>query len=272
MHTNLAVIEKSLTEEISPVLRRANELTVTNTADKEVAALELNAINALIKRVVDDFADPKKKAHEAWKAVVAQEKGHLEPLEEAKQTIREKIGQYDLEQKRLAEIAERKRIEEARRIHEEQLAEAQTMIDSLISTAADVDETIELINMELKRDDLTDIERQKLESQLNIELARRDDNQAAVEEAQARAEAPVFVVPDTPRAEPTKVKGASTRYEYVPEVVNKTTLLRAIAAGKVPETVIDINMGQLKRYVNMVKQAVPGVVCTEKAVVSGRAR
>ena len=125
--------------------------------------------------------------------------------------------------------------------------------------------------MELKREDLTDIERQKLETQLETQHALKENDQEKVEEIAAQAAEPVFVAP-RPVSHDTKVKGASSRFELVPTVVNKMALIKAVAAGTVPESVLDINMGQLKRYVNMVKKPIPGVSSTETAVVSGRSR
>ncbi len=270
---NLAVIEKELTQEINPVVERAMALIVTTVKEKEFAVIEMNLVNELIKKVKADFEDPKKKAHETWKAIVTQEKGHLDPLEAAKTTIREKIGTFDLEQKRLAEAEEARLREEARKAFEAQQAEAQKMIDDILAKTQDVDETIELINMELKRDGLTEAERQKLEAQLEISYAIKENNQERVEEIHAQAAEPVFV-PPTPRLVPanTKVKGASSRFELVPQVVNKMALIKAVANGMVAESVLDVNMGQLKRFVNMMKKAVPGVAVKEQAIVSGRGR
>jgi hypothetical protein len=184
-----------------------------------------------------------------------------------------KIGQFDLEMKRLREEEERRQREEAQRIINEQMKAAQDKIDGILSQSQDIDETIELINMELKRDDLNDIERQRLEGQLNVEVARKENNQAKVEEIQAQAAEPVFITP-TPRmvVPETKVFGASTRVELDPSVVNKMALIKAVANGNVPDSVLDVNMGQLKRYVNMMKRPVPGVATTERAVVAGRGR
>lgn len=273
MDTNLAVIEKELIKETDPVVNGALTLTVSTVAEKEIAVSEMNLVNGLIKKVKETFGPIKKKTDEAHKEVVAQEKRHLLPLETAILTIKQKIGTFDLEMKRRREEEERKALEEAQRAHEEQLAEAQKMIDEILAKTQDVDETIDLINMELKRDDLTEIERQKLESQLEISYAIKENNQEKVEEIHARASEPVFV-PPTPRlvVPDTKTKGASTRFELVPQVVNKMALIKAVANGTVPDTVFDVNMGALKKYVNMMKRATPGVSCEERAVVSGRGR
>ncbi|MFA5458348.1 MAG: hypothetical protein WC261_12040 [Synergistaceae bacterium] len=272
METNLALIEKELIKETDPVVNGALVLNVSTVAEKEIAVSEMNLVNGLIKKVKETFGPIKEKAHAAHKEVCDQEKRHLLPLETAILTIKQKIGTFDLEMKRLREEEERKAREEAQRAYEEQLAEAQKMIDEILAKTQDVDETVELLNMELKRDDLNEIERQKLESQLDIAIATKDNNLEKVEEIHARASEPVFV-PPTPRlvVPDTKTKGASTRFELVPQVVNKMALIKAVANGTVPDTVLDVNMGQLKRFVNMMKRPVPGVSCEEKAVVSGRA-
>jgi len=271
METNLQVIDQRLTEGIPPLVEKAQALIVSTVKEKEFAVVELNLVSELIKVVKADFEKPKGSTYKAWKDVVAQEKGHLDPLEAAKETIRGKIGTFDLDMKRLQEKADAAVLVERQLIFDKQVTEAQEKINAILAGVEDIDETITLLNMELKREDLTEIERQKLETQLETQYALKENDQEKAEEIQARAYEPVFtpprlVVPDT------KVKGASSRFEYVPEVVNLMALIKAVANGTVPDTVLDVNMGQLKRYVNMVKKPIPGVSYTEKAVVSGRSR
>jgi len=271
METNLAIIDERLTKEINPIIGRAMAITVKTVAEKEVAVVERNLISDLIKVVIADFEKPKGSTYKAWKDVVAQEKGHLDPLETAKRTIGDKIGTFDLDMKRLREKEETEALAEAQRLFDIQVKEAQGRIDEILAGVTDIDETIELLNMELKREDLADVQRQKLESQLETQYALKENNQEKAAEIQARAAEPVFtaprlVVPDT------KVKGASCRFELMPQVVNKMALIKAVANGTVPDTVLDVNMGALKKYVNMMKRATPGVSFTEKAVVSGRSR
>ena len=268
---NLAIIDERLTKEINPLVERAIAITVETVAEKEVAVAERNLISDLIKVVKADFEKPKGSTYKAWKDVVAQEKGHLDPLETAKRTIGDKIGTFDLDMKRLAGIAEAAARIESQRLFDIQVKDAQEKVDAILAGVEDIDETITLLNMELKRDDLTDVERQKLETQLETQHALKENNQEKAEEIQARAAEPVFTAP-RPVVENTKVKGSSSRFELVPQVVNKMALIKAVANGTVPDSVLDVNMGALKKYVNMVKKPLPGVATTERAIVSGRSR
>ncbi len=275
MEANLAVINRELSQEINPVVERANALIVATVKEKEVAVFEMNIINQLIKKVTEDFSKSKKATYDAWKEVVAQEKGHLDPLETAKQTIRQKIGTFDLEQNRLAEIEAARVREGARKEYEKQLEAAKEKIDAILSKTQDIDETIELLNMELKRDDLTEVEIQKLEAQLELSYAAKENDQSRIEEIHAQAAEPVFVPPTATTglaSTNTKVKGASTQFVLIPEVVSKPALIKAVANGLLPDTILDVNQGKLKTYVNMVKKPIPGVGITKQAVVSGRGR
>lgn len=96
----------------SQVLETAGtEIAVVDAATRETACELLKAIKAQMKKVSDFWADAKKKAMEAHKAVCAQEKALLDPLRDAETRIKIKIGAFDLaERKRIAEEEERRRV------------------------------------------------------------------------------------------------------------------------------------------------------------------
>ena len=87
------------------------EIVVTDAATREVACEFLKAVKTQMKRVTDFWAEAKKKAAEAHKAVCAQEKALLDPLREVEIRVKAKIGAFDLaEKKRIEEEEERRRI------------------------------------------------------------------------------------------------------------------------------------------------------------------
>ena len=47
------------------------------------------------------------------------------------------------------------------------------------------------------------------------------------------------------------VKGVSARKVRVPTVANKQAIIAAVAKGEAPESILDVNMGALKKYVNL---------------------
>lgn len=86
------------------------EITISDAATREIACNFLKAVKARIKQVTEFWSEPKKKAADAHKAICEQEKKFLQPLRDAEAKVKEKIGVFDLaERKRLQEEEERRR-------------------------------------------------------------------------------------------------------------------------------------------------------------------
>lgn len=86
------------------------EIIVKDAASRAVACEFLKQIKAQMKRVTDFWADAKKKASEAHKAICAQEKALLDPLKNAENAVKIRIGSFDLaERMRIQEEEERRR-------------------------------------------------------------------------------------------------------------------------------------------------------------------
>lgn len=111
---------KSLT-----LLEQAQAIEITDN-DIYVIANDLDAgLTALEREIVETFANPKKKAHEAHKAVVAAETKALSPIKQARAFLGPKIIGWRREQERKRQELQRKLDEEARRREEEErLAQA----------------------------------------------------------------------------------------------------------------------------------------------------
>lgn len=97
------------------LLDRARELVVDGAESEQMAWAVVNAIGELQKRITADFGPARKATHGAWKAVVAQEKGHLETLEEPDRIVRAKLSAWETEKRRRQAEAERKAREDAER-------------------------------------------------------------------------------------------------------------------------------------------------------------
>jgi hypothetical protein len=87
---------------------QAQIIEIKNDDDYKKASDVLLLIKDALKEIDSTFGPIKKKSHEAWKEIVAQEKRHQEPLLTAERAVKTKIGSYVQEQQR------RKREEEAR--------------------------------------------------------------------------------------------------------------------------------------------------------------
>lgn len=104
----------------------AKSLVVTTPEGYLFATGFVKGLKQLAKDIENDFADSKDKAHKAWKSVVAQEAGHLKPVEEAVRIANSKITPY-------LEAEEKKRQDEERRLNEEARKREE---DERIATAA----------------------------------------------------------------------------------------------------------------------------------------
>ena len=107
------------------LLVAAQELVV-DSLDSEITAWEIvNAIGAFEKAIVADFKPSKTGAHGAWKAICAQEAGHLERLKEPDMIVRGKLSTWEQEKRRIQAEIERKAREAAERVAAELRREAQ---------------------------------------------------------------------------------------------------------------------------------------------------
>lgn len=116
----------SIERETSEIVTRARELVVVDDASYKAAGEQLQVVKRLRNEVAATFGPMKKKAHEAHKEILAQEKKHDDPLIAAERVLKqEKIAPF-LDRREQEERAERARLEaEARQRDEDaRLAEA----------------------------------------------------------------------------------------------------------------------------------------------------
>jgi len=107
------------------LLTQAEALVVDSLESEQVAWAVVNAIGEFTKVVVADFAAAKQGTHRAWKAVVAQEKGHLEALARPDEIVRAKLSTWEAEKRRIQAEVERK----AREVAAKAQAELQRQAD-----------------------------------------------------------------------------------------------------------------------------------------------
>jgi len=252
--------EREIQQEINPLVETATAMIVATVQDKERVVLFVKDINASIKKVKDFFSPMKTAAQAAHKAICGRENEVLGRAEDAKRLALGKVSIYDQEQEKIRLAEEAKLREKALKDHEKALEKAQAKLNSILSKSTDSQETIDLLNMELGRDDLNDIERQKIESQIEIQTAILENNQEKFDEVQARVQEPVFMEPViVPKAE--RVAGSVTVKDYEIQITNPLAVFKAIGAGILPLSCGKVIDNEIKKFVKMhggAKQ-VPGV-------------
>jgi len=95
------------------LVAQAEALVVDSPECEKVAWAIVNGIGELTKRITADFAPSRTAAHQAWKAIVAQEKGHLARLEEPDKIVRGKLSAWEQEKRRRQAEIDRKAREAA---------------------------------------------------------------------------------------------------------------------------------------------------------------
>lgn len=112
-------------KEVSTYLAQAKSFRINSPEDLALVDAHCAAGLALKKKIEADFKDSKGKAHEAWKAIVAQEKGHLDGIDEGRKVDKFLIDQWNTEQARLAAVAALEaQAAEKKRLEDEALAQA----------------------------------------------------------------------------------------------------------------------------------------------------
>ena len=99
-----------------------------------------------------------------------------------------------------------------------------------------------------------------------------------LDEAEVLADSQVEVAPIQPveKVEQTvksDAGSATVRKDIRVELADKGLVIRTVAAGRLPSTLLDVNVGAAKRYAKASGlTSMPGFIITEDAIVSGRAR
>jgi hypothetical protein len=227
-------------------------LRITDAERYAEAGALLKAIAVYVRRVGEVLDPIVEAAHRAHKVAVAQRDRLLQPATEAKRTLGLRMATWDAEQARLRREAaeavqrERERLEREARL----VAEAE------------------------QRRLQEEAETRRLEEAVALEQA--GDGAGAVARLEAPISTPVvvpapIVVAAPPPLRPPKVEGVSYRVEWSAEVEDFGALVRAVAAGQQPITLLSANMAALNQLARALKGAmgVPGVraVSTRMATV-----
>lgn len=112
-------------KEVSSYLEQARSFRISSPEDLALVDAHCAAGLALKKKIEADFEDSKATTYKAWKAVVAQEKGHLDGIDEGRKHDKALIETWNNEQVRLAAIeAARLQDIEKKRLEDEAIAKA----------------------------------------------------------------------------------------------------------------------------------------------------
>lgn len=125
MHEIALPDTKASDEKALSAVDKARQLSILTPTDYTVADTFCVGLKELEKEIVGTFKDPKEKAWAAHKSIVAAEAKHLEPIQEARRLIKQKMSAWqELEDQKRREEEARLQAEANKRAEEEALKAA----------------------------------------------------------------------------------------------------------------------------------------------------
>jgi hypothetical protein len=257
----------NLQQQLTPLVIRAKTVIVSSDEELVVAKEIAQTVKAFQKEINDTFDPIINKTRQAHKEALAQKKRHMDPLVEAEDRIKLLIGNYltfvenekKKEAERLAELARQEREAELRKIQSE--------IDGKLSQYSSVEEKI--VALQTAMADADQDRFALIDAKLSALYAEQENLTSKAAEVQELVNVLNLVPPQYVNIAAPKVKGLSSRVNRIPQVVNAMALIKAVASGEVPPTVIEFNMSNIKKLVNA-GMKLPGVSVTEQRNVSVR--
>jgi len=213
----------------------ARAVQIIDEATREDAANFSANTRKAIKAIKEEFRPDIDTANRLHKDLLSRMKRLTKPFEDAKGIVDSKIQQdfLERERKRKAEEREAWLRDEAERKRQEE------------SRLADVEDAIERGDME------------EAETILDSEVV-------------VAAPVPVAKVEQTTRSSAGSI---TMRKDIRVELVDKNVVITAVGDGKLPSSLLTVDMGAAKRYAKAAGlTTMPGFTITETAIVSGRTR
>jgi hypothetical protein len=217
------------------LIEQAKSIMIVDDITRELATEFSSNTRKVIKNIEAEFKPDIDKAHQLHKGLLDRMKRLILPFNEAQQIVDGEIRRDYMERER---------------IRREQEREA-------------------MIKAEAER------KRQEEEQRIQAEQLIADGD---LEEAEALLDAEIITVPimPTPKVDKTSQSGAGSitaRTDIIVELVDKMAVLTAVFDGKLPDTLVEVNVGAAKRYAKASGlKSMPGFRITETAVISGRTR
>lgn len=226
---------KQYEQQGNQLIEEARSIMIVDDTTREIATEFSANTRKVVKVIEDEFKPDIEKAHQLHKGLIDRCKRLVLPFKEAQLIVDSEIKRDYLERERVRMEEERKALEKA------------------------------------------EAERRAAEKVREAEIVERISD-GDVEGAEVLAESEVVVAPIIPVAGVQKTTKSSAgsitaKKDIVVTVQDKLTVLRAVIDDRLPDVLVQIDLGAAKRYAKASgKRHMPGFVITETAVVSGRVR
>jgi len=217
------------------LLSHAESIVIVDDITRELAVEFTTKARGALKALETEFRPDIQKAHSLHQDLLGRLKTLSEPFKEAKRIVDGEISRDYLEQEKIREDEQRVADEKAETARKAQEAELQAEAEEAIE-AGDLEEAEELLDTTIKT-------------------------------------APVVPVAEAPKTVRSASGTTTVKKDIAIAVADKHVIITAVFDGKLPDTILDINLGMAKRYARAAGlTSMPGFHITETATVAGRAR
>ena len=246
----------ALSRECATLKGTIEALQVTDATSFEQMGTLLGTVNARLRAVDELFAPIDRAQIEARRVTLGQRKSLEEPLGAAKRVAGDRMATWQEEQERLRREAERAAERERQRLEDEERQRVER-------------ETAER---------LRDAETHVLEEAAALEAQGDTVAAARLLEAPVTLDTPVLprpvFTPPVAIAAPPKVAGLSFRDNWTAEVTDLLALVKAVASGAQPITLLQANQTTLNGMARALKESmrVPGVRAVNQKGTTDRRR
>jgi vacuolar-type H+-ATPase subunit I/STV1 len=240
----------------SPLVAQAKKLpfnTHDDIANAKSIRVQLKERRAFI---MDDEKGPQytkniNAAHKLHKSLCDSAKVFYIPIDEAVQIIDKGIGAFDQKQLALKEEADRLAREEQEKERQKIMDAAQKKIDNAMKSTGKIETQIEA--MQKIADDLlaTDEARTLAARQIEVLRLKLENHQDKAEKIQKTAERGMDALPVASPAAVDYSRTKGVKVKKIGKVIDKAALIKAVAEGKLPDVIFDINQGHINRLINM---------------------
>jgi hypothetical protein len=162
--------------------------------------------------------------------------------------------------------------QKADKIHKGIVAAEKEILEGAVDGSAKLSATI------LHQEQEWEKERKRREAELAEQLRKQEEERILAEAQEAQDAglhdaaqeiidqpviAPIVMIPSTP-----KVAGVGTQRRWVARLTDKTALIKAVAAGKIPDIALDVNMPFFNRQATSYKERIEAFAAQYPGVVS----
>jgi len=222
-------------QESMGIVEHAESIMIVDDTTREMAAEFTTKARGAVKAIKAEFSPDIADAHSLHKNLLARQNKLVAPFEAAKRIVDKAITDDYLEQEKVRR--EEQRVADAKAEAERVAQEAELQ--------ADAEEAIESGDLE-EAEELLDT---KIET------------------------APVVPVAEATKTVKTGSGTTSVKKDIAVDLIDKGVVITAVFDGKLPDTLLDVNMGAAKRYAKASGlKTMAGFQIRETAIVAGRAR